>query len=183
MSRIDAIRARAAAADQRLSFALATAAPRWDELAFLEDPGAPRPGQRSSWSARDIAEHVLSVESLNLKAAASSVEDRIAVDLRTHMRALTDWDWGNRSYDWMSFEAADGAMQELEKCRSVRDRFLEVLEEAHLGFETGMSQFALDYMESRNAPVDNNVEGLLIFCCEHMLDHAEQIEATLGAGT
>jgi hypothetical protein len=179
MLTIKDIQRRASVADDRFRSALAIAASRWDELVFLEDPGAPLPGQRSSWSARDIAEHALSIDRINTGVAARTARESETVDLFKHMRSLANFDWGNRSLGELAFESAQQAGDELTARTAERDALVSTLGPRHLDLATGMSPFALQYMEDRGVPVSNTLAGLLMFCSEHLLDHAEQIEATL----
>lgn len=154
---------------------LRLAAPRWTEPVFLEDPGAPIPGQREAWSARDIAEHVLSVDRMNAEAAARTVAEGVPIDLRAHVRQLPDWDWGNRSFAWLSLATAAEAVAAWDGQVGARLEFIERLAERDLDRPAGMNEQALAYMAGRGVPVANTVEGILLFCAEHARDHARQL--------
>ncbi len=175
MSRVEAVRVRLDLGRTELQNALEIASVRWDDLVFLEDPGSPIPGQRSAWSARDIAEHALSVDQLNFEAAVRTVRDHTPVDLFTEMRTLTDFDWENRSFQWLTFATSKEAIDELARRGTERNPFLEELGEDALDYPAGMSPGALAYLAARAGSAPNTVEGILLFCAEHFLDHAEQL--------
>ena len=180
MSRVEAVQARLKLGRTELAKAIELAADRWDETVFLEDPGAPLPGQRSAWSARDIAEHALSVDRLNFEAAVRTVRDHSPVDLYTEMRQLTDFDWGNRSFEWLQIATAGEAVKEMERREAELAAFFEGLTVEALEYPAGMSPGAVAYLANRAGSAPNTVEGILVFCAEHFLDHAEQLRATLG---
>lgn len=171
---------RSAAAASAFRDALAVAAPRWNDLVFLEDPGAPLLGQRSAWSARDIAEHALSIDRINVEFVRRTLVEHEPLNLSKEMRALGDFDWSNRSYSWLSLDTAAVAVAELAERAAARDELTRDLSPDQLAFPVEINPLALAYMEDRGAPVEPTVAGLLLFCAEHMLDHAEQLVATLG---
>lgn len=175
MVTIDELRSRGAAARTKFRAALTAAPSRWDELLFHQDPGVPRPEERSSWSPRDVAEHALSSERLNLGIAARITREHISVDILELMKGLTDFDWGNRSYSWIELTSADAAVRELGQCEDAWDELLTALDDSSLEIAAGMVEGSVRYMELRGLPVTKTIGGLLVFCTEHMVDHADQI--------
>lgn len=180
MLTIDDIRRRGSIADELFRKALTMVGSRWEDLVFLEDPGAPIPGQRNAWSARDVAEHALSIERINLDAAVRTVQEKTTIDLFKEMRRLTDFDWGNRSLTDVSLDSAAAAADELVIRLAERTAFLRAIGPDELAMPAGMSPPALKYMDDRGVPVTNTVGGLLAFCSEHILDHGEQIQRAFG---
>lgn len=180
MTTIDELRSRAAIAHPKFQAALSSAAERWDELIFHQDPGMPRPEERTSWSPRDVAEHALSTIQIDLATATRVLQENVEVDILEHMRSLTDFDWGNRSYSWMDLMSADDASSELDRYVLAWEELLSNVDDGRLDVAVGMVDGSLTYMELRGVPVTKTIGGLLTLSTEHMIDHAGQIAEGIG---